>query len=50
MRISSLIDRIKGVGGIMSSADWAQTVVILAGFGVVLAWIGVAATLIINSG
>ncbi|MXW86900.1 MAG: hypothetical protein F4103_19480 [Boseongicola sp. SB0673_bin_14] len=28
-RMKRLIERIKTVGGIMSSADWAQTVVIL---------------------
>ena len=47
-----LVDRIKAVGGIMSSADWAQTVVILIFFGLfaalIVASVGDAATGITN--
>ena len=38
------LDRIKAVGGIMSSADWAQVVFFLAWLCAVLAWITVFAT------
>lgn len=42
--MKSLMDRIKAIGGIMSSADWAQTVFFLTWLLAVLAWITVFAT------
>ena len=43
--MKSLTDRIMAVGGIMSSSDWAQTLVFLAWLCAVLAWLTVFATL-----
>ncbi|MYI06058.1 MAG: hypothetical protein F4059_01710 [Gemmatimonadetes bacterium] len=44
-RMQRLIVRIKAVGGIMSSADWAQTVVIL-----IFMWLWAALILVSVSG
>lgn len=50
--MKALIDRIKAVAGIMSSADWAQTVVFLifTGFwaALILASLGVITAVITN--
>ena len=45
-----LVDRIKAVGGIMSSADWAQTVFVLTWLCAVLAWFVFLGTLHMKSG